>query len=414
MVDDSHKQEAIRWIRQGVAALRTQDMKTAQRCLIRAKDLDPENAEVWLYLAVTTRDLDKRRLLLEKAVAVDPAHQQARRALAELERQQQAAPEVPVPEEPPAAEAPVPVETEEIPAATEERRCPRCGAVLRYDEQRQAMVCVFCGHGTGMLSLPLVRATRVHPEQPWPAGLIARRCLNCESTSLLPPGKPPETPCPVCMRPVLEPAEIAVPFPDGYLAFRVDEARAAVALEDVELPGGLRRILPGGRQMTRPRPVLIPVWIVGGLGFIRYRQAERDMDVSERFTELLIPGMRQLSPALLNLVARVPLDRTLPCEAVLTADTRVFMLLPGVLFQAAVQEGNALIGAAMRRRASQGQGLAVKAEVAETGARNLTIQQVLLPAWINEVRAGGKAYMGLVNGVTGEAGVGSLPNSGRG
>ncbi|MBN2470888.1 MAG: hypothetical protein JXN59_09200 [Anaerolineae bacterium] len=398
MVDEAQKQEALRWIKQGLAALRAQDTKLAQRCLLKAKDLDPDNPDVWLYLTATTRDLEKRRLLLQKVLSIAPDHPQASRALQEIERQQAAAA--------PSAPAPAPA------PAMEEERCPRCGAVMRYDEQRQAPVCIYCGYGVD--GRETLAATRVFPEQPWPEGLTGRRCLSCDAVSLLPAGKPATTPCPVCMHDVLEPAEITMSFPDQMLMFGIDEARAAVALEDVELRGGLMRVLQRGRRMTRPRPALLPLWIFAGAGqFTAGLGAEVEQQTAS-FDRILIPAVRQLDPELIRVAEAMSFDEAVPCDASICQDREVFVLLPEVSFQSAVGEAHRLLIAALRRRARQATPNDIRrtTEIA-TRVHELTVRQVVVPVWVNEIRAGGQVYMGLVNGVTGDAAAGSLPRLGR-
>ncbi len=397
MVDETQKQEALRWIKQGMAALRAQDTKLAQRCLLKAKDLDPDNPDVWLYLTATTRDLEKRRLLLQKVLSIAPDHPQARRALQEVERQQVAAAA-------PSAPAPAP--------AMEEERCPRCAAVMRYDEQRRTPVCIYCGYGID--GQEVLTAARVFPEQPWPEGLTARRCLSCDAVSLLPVGKPATTPCPVCMHDVLEPAEITIPFPDQILMFAVDEPRAAVALEDVELRGGLMRVLQRGRGMTRPRPALLPLWVFAGAGQFT---AGLGADVEEQtasFDRIVIPAVRQLDPDLLRVAEAVSFDEAVAADASITQDREVFVLLPEVSFQSAVGEAHRLLIAALRRRARQVTPNDIRrtTEIA-TRVHELTVRQVMVPVWLNEIRAGGQAYMGLVNGVAGHTAAGSLPRLGR-
>ncbi|GAB4572111.1 MAG: hypothetical protein Kow0077_10700 [Anaerolineae bacterium] len=404
MVDESQKQEAVQWIRRGLAALRGQDVKLAQRCLLKAAELDPENIDVWLYLTATTRDLTKRHALIKKALALDPQHPRALRALEEVERllaEREVAPET--------ASQPSPADAPE-PAG--EQHCPQCGAVMRYDEQRKRAVCVFCGYGTGTQILPEVKVERAFEARPWPEDVTARRCLDCEAVSLLPPGQPATTPCPVCMQPVLEKTEISVPFPDTLLTFRINEARAAIVLEDVELGGGLRRVLGGGRrQMTRPRPVLIPLWVFRGQGYARYREGDEENELVQAFDEVLIPNVRQMDERLLELAARVPFEKAEVCAPEIASDTRIYMLLPEVSLQRAAHEAFAIIRTNIRRVARQN---LADVELLDAGARDLVAQLILLPAWINEIRAGGRVYMGLVNGVTGKAMAGDPPRRVRG
>ena len=124
--------------------------------------------------------------------------------------------------------------------------------------------------------------------------------------------------------------------------------------------------------------------------------------------------MRQLDPELLRVAEDVPLDHAVACEPTIYQDREVFALLSEVSFQSAVQEAHRLLTVGLRRRARQAtpEDIRRTTEIA-TRVSELTVRQIMLPVWVNEIRAGGQVYMGLVNGVTGKAAAGSLPRLGR-
>lgn len=415
MADQEQKQEAALWLERGVAALRAGDVRLARECLVRVTELDPGNVDAWLYLTATTRDLQKRRLLLQKALTIAPEHAQARQVLAQIDRQlatqQPAAPPTAV-SAPSAGPA---VAVEEVPVtkgtAIPSDRCPSCGAVLRLDERTGNMVCIFCGYGMTEERLPTLEINRVYPERPWPDGQTARHCLTCEAISLLPVGMSPETPCPICMQGVFEVIEVGTPFPDTYLPFQVDEARAAAALEAVEV-GGVLRLLQGRREIAPLRPVLLPIWLFEGMGVIEATGEAETETITQSFTDLVVYGVRQLETPLLQLLTSVPLDNAEPCPLEIRDDTLVFTVLPGVSLPVAGQEAHARMLNALRRRAAErqaGQG----ATAVRSVVRDLWVRQMMLPAWITEVRVGGRQYVGLVNGYSGRAALGELLRRGR-
>ncbi|NPV67934.1 MAG: hypothetical protein HPY64_12375 [Anaerolineae bacterium] len=405
MADQGQKQEAALWLERGVAALRAGDVRLARECLVRVTELDPGNVDAWLYLTATTRDLHKRRLLLQKALTIAPNHAQARQVLDQIDRQLAAQ----QPAQPPAAaSAPAAgpsMAVEEAPAtgtAIPSDRCPSCGAVLRPDERTGNMVCIFCGYGMTEERLPTLEINRVYPERPWPDGQAARHCLTCEAVSLLPVGMPPETPCPICMQSVFEVIEVGTPFPDTYLPFQVDETRAMAALEAVEV-GGVLRLLQGRREIAPLRPVLLPIWLFEGLGVIETSGEAETETLTQSFTDLVVYGVRQLEVPLLQLLTSVPLANAEPCPLEIRDDTLVFTVLPGVSLPVAGQEAHARMLNALRRRAAAGR----------TMVRDLWVRQMMLPAWITEVRVGGRQYVGLVNGYSGRAALGELLRRGR-
>lgn len=419
MADENRKQEAALWLERGIAALRARDVRLARECLVRAKDLDPDNVDAWLYLTATTRDLHKRRLLLLKVLAIDPGHAQARSVLEKIDRElaaqaaQETAPAGPPPAEPPAAVTTAPVESPPAAApAIAPDRCPSCGAVLRQDERTGSVYCVFCGYGKGEERLPTLEINRVYPERSWPGGQTARHCLTCDAVSLLPSGMGPDTPCPICMQGVFETIEVTTPFPDTYLPFQIGEEQAAAALEEVEV-GGVLRLFQGKREMARLRPVLLPTWIFEGLGIVEASAEEAEAEnVTQPFAGVVVHACRQLEPSLLQLLAASPLDKAEPCPIEIRDDTLIFNLLPGVSLAVAGQEAHARMLNALRRRAADLASTQGKA-AARTLVRDLWVQQMLLPAWITEVRAGGRQYVGLVNGYTGRAALGEMQRRAR-
>lgn len=397
MVQEHQQQEAVDWVRKGVAALRENDLRLARRCLLMAKDLDPENADAWFYLTATTRNLERRRRLLWRVLTIDPEHRQARRGLAEIERLQAA----------------------QGGALTADsaggERCPDCGAVLRPHARTGRPVCVFCGYGTRGEAQTAPRIVRAYPEQEWPDDVSTRHCLKCNAISILPLNLPRDTPCPVCMHDVLEPGGKTAPVPDVLLPFQVDESHAAVALEDVRLEGrGLTGLL-SSRRMTRPRPMVLPAWLFTGVGHVRYTVDGADQEMEHGFERIVIPGTRQFDPALWRVASAVPFDGAERCDPeVIAHDAQVFAVLSTLTCQAAFQEAQGVIASAMRRRvraSMQDSGLAV--DIGAITQRNLVVRQVMLPVWVNELRQGSHVYMGLVNGVTGQAAAGPVPRLGR-
>lgn len=396
MVQDNQRQEAVDWVRKGVAALRQKDFQLARRCLLMAKDLDPENADAWFYLTATTRDLERRRRLLWKVLTIDPDHQQARRGLAEIERLQT-------------------VQGGSLTLDSGEKHCPDCGAVLRPHARTGRPVCVFCGYGSREETRTAPRVVRVYPAQAWPAEMKPRHCLKCNAISILPVEMPRETPCPVCMHDVLEPDGKPAPVPDVLVPFQVDEAHAAVALEDVKLEGGWRRGGLRSRRMTRPRPLLLPAWLFTGVGHVRFTSDGAGYELEHGFERLLISGSRQFDPALWRIASNVPFEGAERCDpAMIASDRQVFTVLSSLTCQAAFQEAQGIIGQVMRRRVAEAvQDTGQEINIEEITPRNFVVRQVLLPVWVNEQRQGTHVFMGLVNGVTGHAVAGPAPRLGR-
>lgn len=88
--------EAQSLFREGVLALRERrDAAAARRLLLQSLRLNPHNEMAWLWLSRTTSDPDKRLQCAERALAINPANEQALALRAAL--LEQAAPPPPVP-----------------------------------------------------------------------------------------------------------------------------------------------------------------------------------------------------------------------------------------------------------------------------------------------------------------------------
>ena len=114
MADQAQKQQAVRLIARGVAALKANDMQRARQLLLEARKLDPENTDSLLWLTSTTRDTEQRRQILGQVLKINPAHPQALKALAKLEGRP-----VPVEPPPPAPQADAALEDADSPEVAE-------------------------------------------------------------------------------------------------------------------------------------------------------------------------------------------------------------------------------------------------------------------------------------------------------
>lgn len=93
--------EAQSLFREGVLALRERrDAAAARSLLMQSLKLNPHNEMAWLWLSRTTNDPDKRLQCVERALAINPANEQAlalRAALLEQSASPAAAPSAPPP-----------------------------------------------------------------------------------------------------------------------------------------------------------------------------------------------------------------------------------------------------------------------------------------------------------------------------
>lgn len=334
-----------------------------------------------------------------------------------------------------------PVSAEAAAAASEVKRCPQCNSAMTLSPQTGEYYCVYCGYGMAGDTVQVVPAESLYPETPWPSVQRARHCLTCDSISLVSAkqGGGDAVPCPVCQQTVLEPAELTLSLPDGYLPFSVSEAEAAIAIEDVS-SGGLRRLFGGGkRDMSAPRQLYIPVWLFSGVGYLEYDFPGfegRGGIYTESYKLLPVHGLPHFDGRLLRLASSVDLEGAPRFTSGASRDVPI--LLPNVSLQSALHEARGLMLNDTRQKARRrispptpasldgdsnmltrqdafaGAAIAsasrgeipmttVKSEVQE-----MVYQLFLFPVWINEVREGNRVSMGMVNGVTGQATLGDL------
>jgi hypothetical protein len=320
-----------------------------------------------------------------------------------------AASAVPAPASPDQADL-QPPSVQEMVTQAEASRCPRCGAVMRVREGTTQTYCVFCGYGMEdeAESEATTEVAPIVPEQIWAEARQSRHCLNC-GTHSIPPGGQEGALCPLCQQSIFEPSEPVAAQPDVFLPFKLNEAEAAIAIED-EARGGLRRLLGGKVEMTRPRRVLLPVWVFNGKAHIDPGQGV------ETFTETyrLVPvhTLPQMDSQLLRVASAVPFEEVQPYRAEVIQGA--YVLLPSQPFQACVREVRALIERDAREKAqAQLRKAGTLRSTGLLGARPVEIQDlvqrlVLLPVWINEIREGGRLRAGMVNAYTGAVVVGNM------
>ncbi len=425
MVDEANKQESLQWFTRGVRAVKAQELELAQKCLIRARKLDPQNLDVLLWLTRTTDEPEKRKALLELVLALEPDHEQAKRALEVVSGQvssdtsadRQSVPAVSLE---PDSVKPAPVEdTRDQQAESPDLgHCPDCGAVLRLHEQTGAPHCIFCGFGSSEEDHAGQLARRAYPEVVWNDGRRARHCLTCDTFSIVPEDVPGEAAlCPLCQQSIFEPVEQGVTVPDAYLPFKVTEAQAAIALEDLDDGGLFRR----RKRMSRPRRVFIPMWLFSGKGRLEYTYTgheDRRGLFTHEYPAVPAHSVPQIDGALLKLASSVNLAEV---ERFSIEDSRdSFVVRPNVPARIALREAQRLMLNDMRQQARRAKQPATKGgrtapEFIELSVDIAQIEYmlVLLPVWINDIR-GAQIQMGLSSGVSGRAGVGELVKRSRG
>jgi len=87
MDEDAVTQRVQELLARGREAARNERRDEARQYLQAAVDIDPENAEAWLWLAGVMDDPYEAKYCLERVLEIDPLNERARRGLAWVEQQ---------------------------------------------------------------------------------------------------------------------------------------------------------------------------------------------------------------------------------------------------------------------------------------------------------------------------------------
>lgn len=77
--------EADQLTQRAVAAAQVGDNDEAEECLRQATDLNPDNAEAWLWLARVVDDLHEKQAYFQRVLALDPYNERAKLGLERVE-----------------------------------------------------------------------------------------------------------------------------------------------------------------------------------------------------------------------------------------------------------------------------------------------------------------------------------------
>lgn len=258
----------------GIAAARAGSKPEATFYLewVLRTDAAPDaHLEAWWWLSQVSDDPAQKRRCLEEVLARNPAHPQARRALAVLDGRLKPdsivdADRLPAPA-PPAEEA-----------AAERFTCPRCAGRLTAAREHSTLLCAYCGWRRELspsgeeVTLPArefvvaMAAIQAHRR---PKGIRTFRCRACGAPYQLAPEALALT-CAHCGSTyAIENSESEeLIAPDGVIPFRLTRAEAARALIDAG-----RRPPPNGsldRPGNRLVGVYFPLWSFDLSGQIRW------------------------------------------------------------------------------------------------------------------------------------------------
>lgn len=420
--DSIEARELEQLIQDGIIAIKNGNHSLAKRLLDQAALINSTDPRIWIWLSATTDDLQERRNYLERAVALDPSNATAKRGLMmvidKLDKTRlmpEGASYVPQ-EEPPPQEA-----------TSKTYKCPNCGASISYNIGETVLVCQFCGFKRKVdqnvinestdqpldIILPTTRAHR------WSDSQSRLTCEQCGAVILLPTGQTADS-CPYCAsnRFVTSSTMVELVDPQVIGLFKIDPQNAAKSVKTWLGKGLLApddlAVKHAGMQL---HPAYYPFWIFEGTlevpwfcdvneGTGKLPQWEAHTGSQfEMFKDVIIPGLRKMSPVDLAGIEPFNLDDLVDFSP---------DYLAGWL---ALTYDNPLADASLRAREKvQKKVQRTLSSLVETDhpKRNfstgagkwsgLTYKLALLPIYIGNYPFQGKRYRLLVNGQTGKVG----------
>ena len=416
------------YLRDGITAVKTGQLKLAFSLLNRAIYLNGSNAQPYVWLLATTEDPQEQLEYLEKAVALDPTNVAARRGLAVLKGKIDLAKLVPEGLERDVALAPEPIE-----AQSQSFQCPRCGGRMIFSTLSLQLSCEYCGYQE------MGESTADEPQAPgsvadraeqvldfvmpttlahhWSQAQQHLSCERCGALSLLPPGFK-TTQCPYCgSNQLVESAEQEeIVDPQLIAVMQIDEKQAK-RLAGSWLGKGLLSpdSLPGASRTLLLRPGYYSFWTFDGLLEVKWScevgegsgNQKRWMPVSGAesrfFNDVLVPGMKAIS--LQDVKGLQPFD----LQDVAAFKPEYLAGWPTVLYDCSLTDAS-LVGREFIFKQLKPQ----MAELIEVGRekRNLslgghswsgmTFKHILLPLWVGAYQFQGQEYRLMINGQTGK------------
>lgn len=357
------------------------------------------------YLSRLVDDPVQKRQYLESALAIDPVHPEARRALAILDGRLKSEDIINPDTLPPPAPGNIAVQTDRF-------TCPNCGGRMVYTPDGASLTCEFCARTQPMTAAPAAEqdfftamaSARGHSTA---VSMQVSHCQGCGAEFLL-EAREISTACAWCGSLHVVHQDRTLVVPDSILPFNLDKAEALRRLQDWGKTGHPRV----GAEISSPRPLYLPVWCFTIVGSAPWNgqiiRDERLVPVSGEevvyLVDVVVPAV-QGPPRLFS-----SLLEGITFQHIVAYDSRYLAGWPAQV--PSVSLSNAALEA---RRLSVGQ-VRKSVHVQTDHVRNLTVQTsrlavdtyrlVLLPVWLADVSHHPSPLPVAINGATGTVHIG--------
>lgn len=356
-----------------------------------------------LYLSRVVDNPKEKRHYLEEALALDPAHAEARRELAILDGK--------LKQEDIVNPNALPTQSTDTKTVQADRfACPKCGGRMVFDGDGHTLVCEYCTRNQ------VLDNQAVEEEQDFivamatgkghrkPVAMQTFHCQGCGADFLLPPTAKSAV-CAYCASAhVIEGDARELVKPDAIvpMAFKQREA-IRLLVEWVEK----NKIEPQGKVQP-PRGVYLPVWTFDIVGNVPWKgmiyRNKKYVPVSDvhpvLFNDVSIPAVKRLS----ELVARLLPEFDLPSAA--AYDPRYLAGWPAEVYERSMSD------ASLDARQQAVQRIKKQINIKRSGITDLSysttsisivsFKLIFVPVWITTYPFEDRPYTVLINGASGQ------------
>lgn len=270
--------------------------------LRRIVEVNPQDADVWYWIAQITTDPEEKHRALSAALTADPSHAAARQQLIQLSGKVDARYLVTADNQSAPAQQQTVTESQSF-------QCPACGGETRFDPHRHDLICTFCNNITHTEEVLLGEAGEqiadfVMPTtfaHSWAQAQHRLVCQHCGAASLFPPKHRAEA-CPYCGAHQLieSPETERLIDPHGIVLMRINEAQAESIFREWLgkgwfIPDDLKKL-----AQTHPlHPAYYPFWAFDGTLHHDWSIRSENGIISSNihlkmFDDVLTPGLRAI------------------------------------------------------------------------------------------------------------------------
>lgn len=400
---DRERYESLRAY--AVSLARLGDALQALPQLRRVVEVNPQDAEIWYWIAQITSDPEEKHHALSAVLTADPSHAAARQQLIEmsgkLDRRHLVNTDTP----------PTPADQQTVTDA-HSFQCPTCGGETRFDPHRHDLICTFCNNLIPTPEIPLGEAGEqvvdfVMPTtfaHSWANAQHRLVCQHCGASSLFQPKQRAEA-CPYCgAHQLIESPETEnLIDPHGIVLMRLDQSQAETIFrkwlgKGWFIPDDLKKLA----QTHALRPAYYPFWAFDGTLHHDWSIRSESGIITtntylKMFDDVLTPGLRAMPMPLFEQINNFNLKQAVRFAPYYLAGWSALSYdIP--MSQASLAVRTAVIQQTRRTLRIRHPG----AEFGKVVWTGVTFKLLLLPLWTAAYRYRNRTYYLLINGQTGK------------